>query len=335
MICNNVLLHNVDTPPAVEGGVLLQRAPEAVRREVNERAQGQLRLPAGVEVRYVSKGPATVRFRSEGQSWLWVFRGGYQADHPVLVGTEEIAFQPPHHPRLIDWPQPGFAGTSFSPDVVRLRAFGDPLIFCGAEGEGLRPPSAEEMPTRRYLAYGTSITQGVGAAGPHLTYAARCARLLDADLINLGCGGSALCDQAMTDYMAGRSDWDFATLEISVNMCNRGMAVEEFTRRAEYMVDRLSAAAPARPVVCMTMLPFFYDAPGVADLEPEGHQRAIDYRQALRDVAAGIDRPNIHLVEGPELLRDAQGLKDDLIHPGDVGMAEIAKNLADRLRPLL
>ena len=46
-------------------------------------------------------------------------------------------------------------------------------------------------------------------------------------------------------------------------------------------------------------------------------------------------RANVHLIEGHDLLTDISGLTADLIYPGDYGMMEMGRNLADRLRPIV
>ena len=60
-----------------------------------------------------------------------------------------------------------------------------------------------------------------------------------------------------------------------------------------------------------------------------------EYRQVLRDIVFDLDRPNLFLVEGPELLSNLGGLFQDLIHPGARGMIEMGENLARELKPIV
>ena len=62
---------------------------------------------------------------------------------------------------------------------------------------------------------------------------------------------------------------------------------------------------------------------------------ALSVREALRDAVAACPHPNVHLVEGAEILRDVGGLTVDLIHPADNGMIQMGENLAAALRPLI
>lgn len=45
--------------------------------------------------------------------------------------------------------------------------------------------------------------------------------------------------------------------------------------------------------------------------------------------------PNLYYIDGRELLKNLEGLSDDLLHPGDAGMIEIGENLAAFIKPLL
>jgi len=204
----------------------------------------------------------------------------------------------------------------------------DAVLLHDIRGAGVRPPLADEVPSLRYLAYGTSITQGFDCQGPHLGYVGQTAWRLGADLINLGVGGACHCEPAFAEHIAGRTDWHIATLELSVNM--RGFALDEFRRRVGYMVNTVAGADRSRPVACMTLFPFFADfGLEAANGKPGGTPE--QYRQALRDVVADSPHANVHLIEGPHLLKNIGGLTADLIHPSDHGMIEIGRRLADRL----
>jgi hypothetical protein len=196
----------------------------------------------------------------------------------------------------------------------------------------VRPPEPDEVPRRRYLAYGTSITQGFDCSAPYLSYAGRTAMLLDADLVNLGVGGACQCEAAFADYIARRTDWDVATLELSVNM--EGFELQEFRRRVGYMVDTVAGADTRRPVVCMTLFPYYRDL-GVEDPRTPSGCRPEAFREALRDAVAACPHPNVQVLEGPALLKDIRGLGADLLHPSDAGMIEIAGRLAASLDALL
>ena len=336
MIHGEVELHNVAELRAVDGceGLLMQRVPEAVRLALNAGAQHQAMRPANVEVRFVCEdGPARVVLSGPDGGVAVVFHGMFQAE-TCAIGLEpraiELAVPEPLQmlgPRQV-------ADMPFPPTVTRLMLGGGPMFFHGVEGKGLRPPRPGELPTVRYLAYGTSITHGAAATGPHLRYAAQTAWRLGADLVNLGLAGSCHCEPELADYIAGREDWDFATLALSVNMIGAGFSLEEFYDRVSYMVNTVAGADTRRPVACITIYPHRRDFGDV-------YRAAADkgtpeqYRQQLRRAVEQCPHPNVHLLEGSEILSEVRGLTPDLVHPADNGMILMGENLARRLQPIL
>lgn len=336
MIHDNVELHNVAELryQPHRGGYRLQRAPESVRTALNPGAQECLLQPDNAEIRYVASGPSSVTLSSQGLTRVSVFFGPFDSFQRAIVGREPQTVRIEPSEALDAIAGRHVAGLPFSPRVVRLVLGGperDPVMLHGVEGADLRPPAADEVPSLRLLTYGTSITHGYFAEGPHLSYVGHAARRLGADLINLGVAGSAHCEPELADYMADRSDWHAASLGLSVNM--QSFPMPEFRRRVQYLVDRVAGADAGRPVACITLYPYFRDfgwePPGEYGGAPE------EYRQSLRDAVAATGHANAHLVEGPELLTDISGLSADLIHPGDYGMLEIGQRLADRLSGLL
>ena len=340
MIYQNIELHNVEEARAIEGhdGVRLQRVPENVRLALNEGAQWRMLQPDSAEIRFVSDSPSCrITLSSEAQSRVTVFNGLFDSRQRFVIGPEPQTIEVVMHECIQQLDEAYWSKMSFSPRVYRLILGGpDPeresVFFHGVEGLGIRPPHADEVPSLRYLAYGTSITHGFCAEGPHLIYASQAARRLGADLINLGVGGSAHCEHELADYIAGRGDWHIATLALSVNM--QSFPLDVFRERVSYMVNKIAGSQPKRPVACITLYPYFRDF----GIEPEDvvcGGTPEDYRQILRDVVRECPYDNAHLLEGPDILKDISGLTSDLIHPADNGMIEMGWRLAEKLKLLL
>ena len=114
----------------------------------------------------------------------------------------------------------------------------------------------------------------------------------------------------------------------------QGFPLDEFRRRVDYMVNTVAGADTSRPVACITLYPYFRDFGG-SDPDAEYGGTPEEYRQALREVVAECPLPNVHLIEGTEILTNIGGLTGDLIHPSDNGMIEMGRNLFARLKPLL
>ena len=335
MIYNSLEFHNVaELYDDGLGGLRLQRVPEAVRCHLNEGAQEKTLAAAATEIRFVTSGDR-IRITlssASGNAELIPFYGPLQGKQRFLVPSEPTTFeivrrQNPKR-RFDDVTQ---SACAFSPDVWRLTLRGPGVRYHGIDGDGLCPPTKAQLPNLRYLSYGTSITQGMAASAGHLTYAAQTAWRLQADLINLGLGGAAWCEPELADYIAARDDWDFATLELSVNMLGAGFSDEVFQERTRYMLDRLAQAYPDKPVFCITIFPHFRD---FAE-DPAVVEHSERFRLILRQVCAQLGHPNLKLIEGPELLAAPSGLAVDLLHPGDHGMIQIGEHLASKIQPML
>ena len=338
MIYQNVELHNIEEVRSIAGhdGVRLQRVPEDVRLALNEGAQECMIQPQSTEIRFVADSPTVrVTLSSEEGNEARLFNGLFGNRGRFVIGQETQTIEVGINERLRELDKRYFSGMSFSPWVCRLILGGTdraPVYLHGIEGQGIRPPKADEVPALRYLAYGTSITQGYDCEGPQLCYAAQAARHLGADLINLGSAGSAFCEHELADYIASRTDWHIATLALSVNM--HGFELDEFRERVSYMVNKVAGADPKRPVACITLWPYYRDL-GIEVESPDYGGRSEEYRQILRDVVRDYPDDNVHLLEGPDMLTDISGLSADLLHPNDNAMIEMGWRLAEKLKPLL
>lgn len=331
----NLQLHNVAELADMGDGTLRpQRYPEAVCAHLSEGGQERALEPANVEMRWVcDSGPGPgITLSSEGQTSVVSFAGPYDLRQRWTLGAEPVTLRPEPYEQLERLPPSARPVRRFPPRVFRLVFWGAPIRVHGVEGAGFRPPAPDELPQRSYLAYGTSITHGSAASAPNLNYASQAAWHLCADLINLGLGGSALCEPEVADYIAGRDDWDFATLALSVNMVGHGFTVDAFRERVQYMVETVAGGRPSRPVFCITLWPYYLDF-GVP--QPAARAAPDAFRAALREAVAAAALPNLSLLEGPELLTDTDGLSADLIHPADNAMVEMGRRLAQRMEPRL
>lgn len=334
MIYENVELHNVAETQLIGGGVRLQRVPEHVRKNLNESAQMRFLQPDNCEIRFVSEyAESYVTLSSEGETDVTVFYGTFDGQERHIIGRQPTTISLCPQDRLQQLDRRWWRDQPFSPSVRRV-VFGgrrrDPVIVHDIKGEGIRPPYPEELPEIKYLAYGTSITHGFDCEGPHLSYVAQTAWHLGADLINLGVGGGCHCDTAIANYVGDRTDWSIASLALSVNM--GGFPISEFRKRVEYMVNTVAGADTSRPVACITLYPYF---PDFKISDPDSCGTPDEYRQSLRDVVTECPLPNVHLIEGNEVLTNIGGLTGDLIHPSDNAMIEMGRNLFARLKPLL
>lgn len=338
MRLDDIEFHNVAELRTVEGheGLRIQRVPEDVRVELNEGAQRRMCHPASVELRFVSDGPVRLTLSMRPQQGVTeqtvhVFWGPLQSRETYTITDEPTTIELTPPDELADIRSEERTDLAFDPRVCRIRLPGEHrgghVFYHDVEGT-LRPPSEEELPDKRYLAYGTSITEGESPVAEHLSYVNQTARRLDADSINLGSCGTAYCDKAMADYIAARDDWDIATLALSVNMVGT-FSVEEFRERAAYMINTI-ATAHEQPIAAITI---YRNARDVCDHETA--ERCEQYRTALRDVVDQTPHENVYLLEGMEILPDLAGLTTDLVHPGDDAMIRMSENLTTELEQMM
>jgi lysophospholipase L1-like esterase len=225
-----------------------------------------------------------------------------------------------------------FEGSAFSPRVWRV-VFDGPTLLHGVDRMGcvIRPPNADEKPRRRWLAYGSSITQGYSPVTRQQCYVAQTARRLGVDVLNLGLSGACFIEPEFATWLGSRTDWDFITCELGVNL-RTTVAPEEFERRARHLVETLTTAQPGKPVLLIS--PFttgndWLTKPDLAARNTRG------YEAALRRIADDFQNGSVHLLGGRKLLPGVAGLTCDLVHPSTEGHTLLATNLARSLTPLL
>ncbi|MBD2845323.1 hypothetical protein IDH44_08985 [Paenibacillus sp. IB182496] len=197
-------------------------------------------------------------------------------------------------------------------------------------GEPVHPPPLSALPAKRWLAYGSSITHGAGATVHSSSYIQQAARRLGVDVLNKGLGGACLCEPEVAAHFADLDTWDWATLELGVNM--RGLfTTAQFEQRARAFVQRM--LRPGKPVVLIDMFPNASDYAA----NPNDPMRDVnrEFREALWRIHDECANPKLHIISGEQLLPVLRLLTVDLIHPSDDGHIEMGRLLAERLRRLL
>ncbi|MEQ8820803.1 MAG: SGNH/GDSL hydrolase family protein [Sumerlaeia bacterium] len=338
MIHQGLEFHGIDFVDEINdsGGWHLRRLPPEVHRHLNPGAKFQYLTPAGAEIRFVPTGKGSVKLTLSSLdaepvqvSILW---GGFAELESFTIETEPTVIKLTLPERFSAVTGEARASMSFCPRVCRvvLPTFGK-VAFHKAEGD-FRLPLQEEKPQRRAIFYGTSITHGASATRPYLAWASLLSRWLGMDCLNYGTAGSCHIEPEMSDFIAGRSDWDLAVFCISVNLVGDFKPAHLFAERTRYLLGTCLAAHPKKPIVAFSPLPWWPDfCPGSEDYKALCDQ----YRTVLQSIGEELTSPNLHIFHGPDLLRDVTGLTTDLLHPSDLGMIEIAKRLEEKLRLLV
>ncbi len=322
-----VELHNVCDLIEGDGlpGFGVLRFPRAILGEINKGAQNMARHGAGCEIRGLlpEGGTAKVVLRVVDSNTtppvVTVYHGCFCG--PVVhVGKEPTEIVIKHPATLSALSQiSGGNKLSFDPRLIRVRLPNIHTVRIEViEGDWTYPPR-EALPVKTMLSYGSSITHGACAIAPEGTYAAQCARRLECDLINLGVGGSAQMDRAVAEHIAARTDWDFASFEMGINI--RQWPREKFREVVEQFVGIVAAAHPDKYIFCIDL--FTNDADFDANTT-----KGVGFREVVKEVAAKIGTGKVIHLDGRQILTDPTGLRTDLVHPSDEGMQEMGANLA-------
>lgn len=323
MIFRNIDFHNVAEIVPFEDGYKLYRAPEKVRAACSPNLQNTAAYSTGIELRFRMKGDtAVIHLRTvpiaEGQMAYLYFgsiQGGWQQSSYIITPERTtIRISRPgnmeHLHRITEE-----AALPFSPEVVRLVLPYGNTIFLGAEGD-IEPPQPGDLPRRTYLAYGSSITHGsLALTAPH-SYPFRIAQMLGCDYRNMGYAGTAHCERAMAEWLTSRQDWDFATLEMGINML--GMEEKAFEERIDVFTGVM--ADDSRPVFATSIFRTAADG--------EKHDR---FRAIVRKYA----EPRLHFTDGLELLERPDFISQDMVHPSFEGIDQIARRWQAIIRKTL
>lgn len=314
------------------GGVYLRRYPAAVRHKLGDRGRFISEEATGSELRFVTdaKHVRVTVGAPERECSVYVYKGGlFHSEHRLPAGAIRTLHleEPAARFGMVD--RQMLLQSGFAPEVWRVGFGRSTGMFAGinAFGSEVRPPTREETPALRWLAYGSSITHGLDDY--HLSYAHQAARRLGADVMNAGLSGSCLCEPEVADWLAGRNDWDMATLELGVNMRD-GMSEETFRERAGHLVERVVDSHRDKPVFLITIYPNFATYAGNEVTEKDRR-----FNEILREHARLLNRPNLHLIEGAEIMDDMGGMTCDLIHPGAYGHIRMGERLAERINKIL
>lgn len=304
MIYKNAELYNIsELEKDANGSFNLLRIPKAVENNLLPEARDRNKNCCGAEILYGS-----------------IYSGWEECIKTIFDRETEIVVANPYDKdalkRITEEKQ-----LPFDSALIRIMLEHTNVQLIDIEGD-IEPPERRQVPEKRYLAYGSSITHGSIGLHATNTYAAKTAALLGAELINLGFAGTAKLERSMADYIAQRDDWDFATLEMGINVLD--IEPEDYRDRITYFINRVAGSHPDKKVFCIDL---FYTH---SDFMNNG--RAEMFRSIMRETLEKLNLPNTVYVNGLDVLDDVTGLSADLIHPNSVAIPIMAKKLSDIMK---
>lgn len=342
LIYDQIAFHNVEELEAVPGfsGLRLQRFPASVRKAFGFKDHSRGRFfshrAAGCELRFVTEGKFSRLFISslEADAEVIVYCGDRaHSRHLLKAGVMTSLFL--EEPLFFQMVDPVMIGHQrFAPQVWRVTFNQDAVVLyhhLDAYGHEVRPPRADEIPARTWLAYGSSITFGGNVLFAPNSYVQRAALLLGVDVLNKGMPGSCMCEHETAQYLASET-WDFATLELGVNMTEHATP-DEFSQRAGALIDLVHESNPARPVFTIDI--YTNRADHLFDRLHRSAKNTPQFRKAIRNHVTQMNNPMIRHLSADSILSDTTGLSVDLLHPSDEGHLSMGENLATVLRSAL
>lgn len=206
------------------------------------------------------------------------------------------------------------------------------------------PPSG-----RRWIHYGSSISQGMDAVAADRTWPAAAASAPDWDLRDLSLAGNAQLDGFVARTIRDAAA-DIITLKIGINTVNADSFRERTFRPALHaFLDTVREGHPMTPVVLITAIacPIHENSPGPVVARPDGMAaaaiRSIEKddgaltlartREIIADVVASRGDDALTCIDGRELLgaHEADRLYDRL-HPDQLGLDLIAERFVAAMR---
>lgn len=332
MIYNNIEFFNIaELRDNGKGGKSILRFPyETTKNMFSDYSASCCR---GCELRFVTESDKiqlTVCADDDASAKVMIYRGDYYIKTVPLAAKKNTVIDL-ETPERFGWVEKeAIVRWRFSPDVWRIIFDTGLASFHSIDtfGKSIRPPRKDEVPSKKWLAYGSSITFGVDAFTNTTSYAQQAAYRLGIDVLNKACSGACAVEDITADYFA-EEDWDFATLEIGINMRNV-ITPEEFERRSIYMIDKLTETHPDRKIFVITILPNHSMRTIVNSVYKSDN---IAFNNILTQLCATRYKDkNVTLINGEELLPDFCGLTFDFTHPSDYGHIMIGERLANILK---
>ncbi|UKS28354.1 hypothetical protein LOZ80_05290 [Paenibacillus sp. HWE-109] len=303
-------------------GHRLCRMPEKLRLTLNEIAQRNAQSAAGSEIRFRMSGERAAiglwwephEGRPVTLTLAVLVIAGLQAEtYSLHPGYNRIVIQ-----RYELLPEVAMIlPQNTDKELYRLvLPYLGKVYLSTIEGE-IEPPNSMTAPVKGYLAYGSSITHGSSALSPTGTYAFRLAQLLGSELLNFGLAGGAKLEPQMADFMIEQEGWEFATVELGINVVYDWTA-ETFREAVDIFLNRLAAGLGNRKLFVMDMFWFAMDASG----DPKSEL----FRAIVQQAVLNLNHSGIIGIPSRDLV-DPENQTVDLVHPSQAGMEQIAQRL--------
>ena len=328
MVFKNIEFFNTQELVPYDGGYMLSRYPERIvknKKSIGARIAG---TSTGAEIRfvtdasgfYITLGGGTVYIMMGDITFMKVvlpegMKKTIEVRSPIRYGSGNLCKK-----AMFDK-----ASQSFSSEVWRIYSDGEvPLTFYDLMPFGetfVRPPKEEELPDKKMVIYGSSITHWCKAYDSRNSYAYRAGKLLGADVLNKGMAGSCEIDKESIDYIVSLNA-DIVFLELGINVISH-ISAEEFEKRVKYAFE----AMPKDKRIYATGM---YDCYITLD---ENHPLSEKFK-IFNGIVLNLSKEygHINYIDPKKILDSPTYLSDDMIHPTDFGHIQMSQNLFNEIK---
>lgn len=332
----NAELYNIEELIKVdEKYYRMSRLNAQIRGEVAESTAERSFYNCGCEIRFNLKGEKAeiTLLRKPGEEVLAtgaaeIYYGDFQASYqetPRILSNEPLTITIKQKIVVEVENTAKNLNNVFAPELVRILLPYDWDNYLIDIQGNLDPPAASQVPEKKILTYGSSITHGGSANHPGESYAFKLAQLLGYDLINKGFAGSAKMEPAMANYLA-ELDWDLAVLEMGINIID-DWSLEKFAKRIDYFIEEIALKNQDKWIFCTDL---FRNRRDFND-----NHKSKEFRRIIKNKVETLNLKKLKYVSGLELLTDIRGLSADFVHPSTYGMDQIANNFYKKIKKII
>lgn len=325
-----VELFNVGNVEKTMFGYALERLPREVYKDVSCYGSMVATMSSGCEIRFVREDPNSwVRVTlfaemSQGYVPVVLMRGEHVEKVHMLPPSQYYTIEVSPHPYDTTENPEFFKTDCFDKSVIRLVLGSARINVCQIEsyGKTIRPPKAEEIPQKTILAYGSSVTNGAHGLLGTSFYVSVTARILKAQVLNKGMGGSCLKEPCLVDWITSLPN-DYFIFEPGTNMYGE-YENDEIYKRAMYVLEQYYRKHPGQYVFLLEP-----PMPNQAAGQPEKYQALVE---TVHRMHRDINQKNCILVGREQYQPDPSYVMIDKIHPTTEGHVLMGCHLAEVIR---
>lgn len=323
-ILDCVELFNVYEAEECSKGYLLNRYPKALQKFMSPMGAWVSSLSCGCEIRFVKEEPGEVRvclYAERGDCYCALYRGDrLEKNFFIPGGTYYELVVGANGCDTVNNPD-FFKNDLYSKDVVRISFFASRVILSSIEtyGRKIRKPTAAELPKTTIAAYGSSITHGTAAMTAHLSYISTAARLLGAQVLNKGMGGSCFNEKEVADFFAESIKYDYMVYECGTNMID-DYTLDVIEERCTYFLKNMFKKNPDKKIFMLT--------PPVPRRKYDYPEFYADLTQTMQKIYKNVGNENCIYIPAEDFEDSTAYVTTDIIHPSTEGHMMMGCNLA-------